>query len=203
MQSLRRQALAGVLLAAGAGSRFGGGKLLHPLPDGTPIGVAAWRNLSRVLPSVTVVIRPGDPSLEHVFLDAGATLTRCPDAHLGMGHSLACGIAATAGADGWMVALADMPAVLPATIESIVQQLVLGAGIVVPVHRGRRGHPVAFSAAYRERLLALSGDSGARTILRDDADAVVCVDTDDIGVLQDIDTREDAQRLEPAPGGGL
>lgn len=196
-----RGALAGVLLAAGAGSRFGGGKLLHPLPDGTPIGVAAWRNLNRVLPFVTVVIRPGDAVLERALLDAGATLARCPDAHLGMGHSLACGVAATPDAKGWVVALADMPAVLPATIESIVRRLIAGAGIVVPVHRGQRGHPVAFSAAYRERLLALSGDSGARSILRNDTDAVVCIDIDDPGVLQDIDTREDAQRLARTPGG--
>ena len=65
-----RGALAGVLLAAGAGSRFGGGELLHPLPDGTPIG----RRMAQSEPGspfVTVVIRPGDAVLERALLDAG------------------------------------------------------------------------------------------------------------------------------------
>ena len=49
-----------ILLAAGSGSRFGGDKLLHPLADGTPIGVQAARNLLAAAPDVIAVVRPGD-----------------------------------------------------------------------------------------------------------------------------------------------
>jgi CTP:molybdopterin cytidylyltransferase MocA len=55
--------ICGILLAAGAAKRFGGGKLLHPLPDGTPLGVAAARNLAMALPGVLAVVRPGDSAL--------------------------------------------------------------------------------------------------------------------------------------------
>ncbi|MEJ2575989.1 MAG: NTP transferase domain-containing protein [Gammaproteobacteria bacterium] len=52
--------LAGVVLAAGAARRFGAPKLLHPLPDGSPIGVAAARTLARAVPATVVVVAAGD-----------------------------------------------------------------------------------------------------------------------------------------------
>jgi molybdenum cofactor cytidylyltransferase len=196
VQSPGRPGIAGILLAAGAGSRFGGGKLIHPLSDGTPIGVRAWRTLSAALPEVTVVVRTGDDRVEAMFREVGAAVVLCPDAHLGMGHSLACAVRATASATGWVIALADMPALRPSTIRTIGQRLEQGSGIVVPVHQGERGHPVGFSVDYRERLMNLGGDSGARAILMASAASVERIEVDDPGVLQDVDTREDVGRLE-------
>jgi len=201
VQSSARPGIAGILLGAGAGSRFGGGKLIHPLFDNTPMGVRAWRTLRTALPEVTVVVRAGDERVEAMFREVGASVLLCPDAHLGMGHSLACAIRATASATGWVIALADMPAVLPATIHAIAQRLEQGSGIVVPVHRGERGHPVGFSADYRDRLMGLTGDSGARTILKDSAAALERIEVDDPGILQDVDTREDARRMENSTPG--
>lgn len=196
MHSPARPGISGILLGAGAGSRFGGGKLIHPLFDGTPIGVRAWRTLSAALPEVTVVVRAGDVRAEAMFREVGASVVLCPDAHLGMGHSLACAVRATASAAGWVIALADMPAVLPSTICAIGQRLEQGSGIVVPVHRGERGHPVGFSADYRDRLMGLTGDSGARAILKESAASVERIEVDDPGILQDVDTHEDVRRLE-------
>ena len=196
MQSPARPGIAGILLGAGAGSRFGGGKLIHPLSDGIPIGVRAWLTLSAALPDVTVVVRTGDDRVEAMFREVGASVVLCPDAHLGMGHSLGCAVRATPSAAGWVIALADMPAVLPSTIRAIAQRLEQGSGIVVPVHRGERGHPVGFSADYRDRLMDLAGDSGARAILKESAASVERIEVDDPGVLQDVDTREDFERLE-------
>ena len=190
----------GILLAAGAGSRFGGGKLMHRLPDGEPIGVRAWRNLCAALPHVTVVVRAGDREVEQMFRQAGAEVAVCADAHLGMGHSLACAIRATHQARGWVIALADMPCLDPATIRRIARELDAGADIVVPVHQGQRGHPVGFAARFGEDLMRLTGDAGARSLLRDNAGTIVRIEVDDAGVLQDVDTQEDARRLD-IPGG--
>lgn len=186
---------AGILLAAGAGSRFGGGKLLHRLPDGESIGLRAWRNLCAALEHVTVVVRAGDHDVENLFREAGAVVTICPDAHLGMGHSLACAVRATREARGWIIALADMPCVEPATIRGLASQLAAGADIVVPVHQGQRGHPVGIAARFGEDLMGLTGDAGARALLRDNAEAIVRIEVADAGVLQDVDTREDARHL--------
>jgi molybdenum cofactor cytidylyltransferase len=187
--------IAGVLLAGGAARRFGGGKLLHSLADGTPIGIAAWRNLRAALPRTVVVVRAGDDTLAERFRAAGASVTVSADAEKGMGHSLASGVAATSDAAGWLVALADMPCVDPRTIARIAQAVQDGARIALPVHRGTRGHPVGFDARCRDDLLVLTGDAGARTLLQRHADDVVRLEVDDPGVLQDVDTRADAERI--------
>jgi molybdenum cofactor cytidylyltransferase len=187
--------IAGILLAAGAGTRFGGRKLLHPLANGIPIGVAALRSLQSALSQVVCVVRPGDDEVRELLAREQAQVIECVEADRGMGHSLAAGVAAQLGASGWVVALADMPHIRSDTIRAVVQALERGAEIVVPTFGGRRGHPVAFGFRFRDHLLALSGDTGARTILTAHASELRELAVDDPGVVQDVDTRADAVRL--------
>ncbi|MEX0960049.1 MAG: nucleotidyltransferase family protein [Burkholderiales bacterium] len=185
--------ISGILLAAGSASRFGGGKIAHPLADGTPVGIAAFRNLKSALDDTLVVIRAGDSNLLSLFKAEGATVVECADAHLGMSRSLIAGISAAARANGWIVALGDMPYVKSATIRALARALGQGAAIAIPTHAGRRGNPVGFSAAFRAQLLALSGDEGARAVVKAHAADVVEVECEDPGILRDIDTRTDIE----------
>jgi molybdenum cofactor cytidylyltransferase len=73
-----------------------------------------------------------------------------------------------------------------------------GAALVVPTFAGRRGHPVGFDGRFREHLLALSGDAGARAVLATQGSAVYQLEVDDPGVVQDVDTQADAARLARA-----
>lgn len=187
--------IAGILLAAGAGTRFGGRKLLHPLPDGVPVGVAALRNLKAAIPNAITVVRPGDHELRDMLASEGLPIIECTEAEHGMGHSLAAGVAEASDADGWVIALGDMPRVRPATILAVAQALELGAEIVVPVFTGERGHPVGISRRFRDELLRLTGDRGARAILNANASIVLRLVVDDPAVLQDVDTRADVERL--------
>ncbi len=182
--------IVGILLAAGQGSRFGGGKLLAKLADGTPVGVQSVRRLHAALGEVIVVVKPGDDALVELLLAEGVRVEVCPDAILGMGESLAHGVRSTADADGWIVALADMPLIDVATITRIAEAVRSGALISAPVYRGQRGHPVGLSGALGARLKTLTGDAGARDIVRQEADRVRLIDVDDPGVLADIDTPE-------------
>jgi molybdenum cofactor cytidylyltransferase len=187
----------GVLLAAGAARRFGSGKLVQPLPGtSTALVVAAWRNLVAVLPESVAVCRPGDEAVATLLAAEGIPFVVCPDADRGMGHSLARGVEAAQPASGWLIALGDMPRVAPASIEAVAEALRRGAGIAVPVHAGRRGHPVGFAAHFGAQLRALQGDSGARAVVQANADAVQLVALeDDPGILADVDTPEDLARL--------
>ena len=169
--------LSGILLAAGAGSRFGGGKLRHPLADGTPLGVMAARHLLTALPDVLAVVRPGDAALEALLRAAGCEVTVC-----------------RREADGWVIALADMPSIHPATITAVAQALAAGAPLAAPTFEGRRGHPVGISARFVSELLALDGDAGARELMMTHKQEIVLLDGDDAGVLLDIDRREDLPR---------
>lgn len=182
--------IVGILLAAGAGSRFGGGKLLHEL-DGVAIGVRSARNLIAAGLRVTAVVRPGSEALAQLLELEGVAVTVCANAAEGMGVSLAHAIAHTREAAGWVVALADMPRIHPLTIQRVAQALQNGARIAAPQFKGERGHPVGFGAALREELLALKGDEGARAVLKRHYAEIELLDVADAGVVFDIDRRED------------
>jgi molybdenum cofactor cytidylyltransferase len=183
--------ITGILLAAGCGSRFGANKLLAPLADGTPLAIAAARRLRSVLGEVVAVVRPADPVLSALLTAEGLQIVVCENAHAGMGASLAAGVAASRAARGWLVALADMPFIQDSTLRRAVQALETGALLVAPFHAGRRGHPVGFHSSFRDELLTLSGDAGARAILARHATALTCLDVDDAGVVLDVDTPAD------------
>jgi molybdenum cofactor cytidylyltransferase len=187
--------IVGILLAAGQGSRFGGDKLLAQLADGTRVGVQSARNLKAALAEVIAVTRPEDRLLAQALTDVGIDVATCPSAHEGMGSSLAHAVRARADADGWIVALGDMPMIRPETIRRIAAALEGGAGIVAPSYQGKRGHPVGFAARFGAQLANLSGDAGARNMLRAEGSRIVVIDVDDPGVMADIDTRAELDRM--------
>ena len=196
----RQYPVIAVLLAGGSASRFGGGKLLHPLADGVAIAAHAARNLRDADLDVLAVVRRGDFPLADMLEQEGCHVTQCAESARGMGHSLAHAIAESREAGGWIVALADKPRVNPASIRAVAQALAAGATIVAPVYRGERGHPVGFAAPLRDELLALSGDNGARAVLERHRGEIQAIECDDPGVLVDIDQRSDLERF--APNGG-
>lgn len=183
--------IVGVLLAAGAGTRFGGDKLLARLPDGTPIGVWAARTLRSAVDRGLAVVRPGDVTLARLLEAEGLDVAVFSDADEGMGASLAFGVAAVPDADGWIVALADMPFVRRETVETVVGMLRAGAWIAAPSRRGRRGHPVGFSRGLFPELNRLEGDRGARVLLEQVPSRVETFESEDEGIFLDVDTLRD------------
>ena len=183
--------LVGILLAAGSASRFGAAKLLHPLPDGVAIGVAAASTLMAAVSKTIAVVQPGDHALIQAFSELGLKVVENPLADKGMGTSLAAGVYATSDAAGWLIALADMPWVQSATITALADRLNSGASMVAPVFQGRRGHPVGFSSCWYEQLRGLSGDKGARDLLANYPGELELLSIEDVGVLKDIDYPKD------------
>lgn len=215
----------GVLLAAGSGRRFqvqavaqqapgdragaderAHDKLLQVLPDGRFIAVAAAQALRAVLPRVVAVVRPGADALAEALVACGAQVIVVPQPPepaepWGMGDSLALAVRASAEArHGWLVALADMPQIAPATIRRLAAAVVQGGpqALVAPSHQGRRGHPVGFGAAHGAALSGLKGDVGARALLQVQASRLTLIEVDDAGVLADVDTPADLTRLTTA-----
>lgn len=185
------QRVVGILLAAGSSRRFGSNKLLAPLADGTPLAVAAASRLIAAVPESIAVVRPGDAALAALFGEQGLCIVECVDAHWGMGHSLAAGIAAASKADAWLIALADMPAIKPLTYVGLVERLQAGSQLVAPFHADQRGHPVGFAAKFGAELLSLTGDAGARNLFSRHAASLTHLDVDDPGILFDVDTPAD------------
>ncbi len=187
------KSIAGILLAAGSGSRFGGDKLLHPLEDGVAIAAHAARNLLAATPEVIAVVRWGDFPLSDMLEQEGCQVSMFKGAAHGMGASLAHGIGQARSADGWVIALADMPRISPDTIKIVIAALQEGASIVAPVRKGERGHPVGFGAQLRDELLALDGDQGARAVVERHRATARLIECDDPGILLDIDRKSDLE----------
>lgn len=193
--------ITGILLAAGSSRRFGSNKLVVPLPDGTPLVLAVVRRLQFVVNAVIVVVHPQDQVLPELLATENVQVVICQNADAGMGASLAAGVAASGDARGWIIVLADMPAIQISTLQRVAQALDNGAVLAAPYHAGQRGHPVGFRSSVRDELLTLSGEAGAREILTRHAAAVVRLDVDDAGILLDIDTPADLAAWQAGKSG--
>ena len=188
--------IAAVLLAAGRSSRYGGAgdtKLLLPWGlEGVPMVAAAADTLKAAgLRRIVAVLGHRAGAVGAALGDRGVETVLNPDYADGMSSSLAVGVRAAPGeADGYLIALGDMPAVTAATVSLLCRAFEAAEppAIAAPVHAGRRGHPVLFGRAFREELLDLSGDVGARGLFARYAGRVVELAVDDPGVLTDVDT---------------
>jgi molybdenum cofactor cytidylyltransferase len=183
-----------IILAAGSGSRFGGGKLMTPFRDGVLLDGALDAAFAAPVRSVLVVVG-ADPAVAIRAKARGAQIVEAKDHALGLSASLKAGIAALpADAAGALVFLGDMPQVPHAVLAPLVEALQAGAVAAAPVYGEELGNPAALSAALFPKVLALQGDRGARVLIEGLGEWLVRVPAPDGGVLFDVDRREDLDR---------
>jgi molybdenum cofactor cytidylyltransferase len=193
-----------VVPAAGRGSRFigSGHKLSQPLDDAAVLATTLERVVASGLPLVVVTTAEMVPIAREVVAARDIVLlppvgSATPEP-LGMGYTIATGVRARANAAGWLVHPGDMPLVQPTTLQTVAQAL-RHYPVVYPQYRGRRGHPVGFSAELYDELIKLKGDEGARRLLARYPSQPL--DVDDSGVLIDVDTAADLQLARRALAG--
>ncbi|MFA7263980.1 MAG: nucleotidyltransferase family protein [Caulobacter sp.] len=191
------RALEAIVLAAGAGSRFGGGKLTAPWGEGLLLDAALAAAFAAPVRSVTVVWGADQAVLAAAsrYADRTGQSDRLHLAHNarhaeGMGASLRAGIASLPpDTTGAFVFLGDMPRVPHEVAPRLAEALAAGARAAAPVCDGRRGHPALFSAELFPALRSLAGDRGASWLLTAMTHGLALVPTDDEGVLFDVDER--------------
>jgi molybdenum cofactor cytidylyltransferase len=191
--------LEAIVLAAGSGRRFGGGKLTAPwrggrLLDGAleaAFAAPAWRI------SVATGADPAVDAAARHWADARDLACRLALVHArdhaeGMGASLRAGVAALAeDCAGVFVFLGDMPLIPPSVPPRLAAALSSGSLAAAPTFNGRRGHPVLFAAALFPALARAEGDEGARRVLAGLGPGLALVEVGDPGVIFDVDTPED------------
>ena len=199
--------IAALVLAAGRATRFGAApddSKVFALLDGMPLvaHVAAMALRSRAS-RVFVVVGQAAERADPIFAGQPAvTLVHNRDFGSGMATSIRAGIAALPGsADGALILLADMPLVSSATLDRLIATFEQERpDAVVPCYRGVWGNPVLIGRSLFPELLALSGDSGAREVLKQRDHGVVICDIDDPHVLTDIDTPDALARAAVSRG---
>lgn len=196
--------LEAIVLAAGAGSRFGGRKLTAPWRGGVLLDGALAAAFAAPARSV-LVVTGADPDVERVAIDfadkrgegARLRLVHAADFATGMSASLKTGIAALpSDADGVFVFLGDMPRVPHAVPLLLASSLKKGILAAAPTFEGRRGHPVLFSRDLFTPLLELAGDEGARKVLSSLGSFIAEIPCYDPGILLDIDRPDDLGQVE-------
>jgi CTP:molybdopterin cytidylyltransferase MocA len=190
-----------VVLAAGASTRMGRLKALLPVRGRTLLASAVSPFLDAGLARVVVVL-----GFQADVVRAGAGLPE--DARLafavnedwpsGLSSSLRAGLAACPTAEAVIVALGDQPNLRADLVGRLVAAAAGGAPLVVPMHDGRVGHPILFRRELFDELRQLSGDAGAREVVRRHIDRAAIVAGDP---PRDLDTEADyAAFLEGRPG---
>ncbi|MHB2024054.1 MAG: nucleotidyltransferase family protein, partial [Mycobacteriales bacterium] len=186
--------VAGLLLAAGAGERFGRPKAFAMLGGELLIDRALHGLLESGCSPVLAVVGAGIAEHPQWCPPAGVRVVENVDWRAGMGSSLRAGLRAAAqnGHDGVLVHLVDLPGIGAAVHRRVLAACRPGDLAVAASYSGRRGHPVLFCPEACEELLGQLGDeTGARDWLSARAAAVRQVDCTDLGTPRDIDTRED------------
>jgi len=190
-----------IVLAAGKGSRFLGTdhKLAQSLGASTVLGCTLQHAIASHLQVVVVTTQAlADAACRSV---AARDVIVLPEvgapgqSTLGMGYSISAGVNARPDAAGWLILPGDMPQVQPVTLQTVARQLAHHA-VAYAQHKGRRGHPVGFSAELYSELSALSGDEGARRLVA--RYPAFGVEVDDAGVLVDVDTLADLEGVRRA-----
>jgi molybdenum cofactor cytidylyltransferase len=188
--------LEAIVLAAGSGSRFGGGKLLAAYGQGVLLDAALAAAFAAPVRTVILVTGASARSVaqaarlqaERLGAHDRLTIVHAADHTEGMGASLRAGVAALpADAAGVYVFLGDMPRVPREVAPLLAAGLEAGAPAVAPVFEGRRGNPVLMGRSLFPQLLELNGDTGARVVLERLGAGLALVEAPDDGVLFDVD----------------
>ncbi|MEA2198177.1 MAG: hypothetical protein QOJ25_2228 [Solirubrobacteraceae bacterium] len=187
--------IAGLVLAAGEGRRFGGGKQLAEL-DGRPLLEHALEASERAgLEHRFVVLGAGADRIEATVEKHGHEVVLCPDWDEGMAASLRAGVKAAraAGASAILITLGDQPRVTTAAIKRILAARDSAGKAVRASYAGKPGHPTLLEDSLFDTLLALSGDEGARGVF--DPAFTKLVPCDDVADPTDVDVADDLVAL--------
>lgn len=180
-----------LVLAAGSGSRFGGGKLMAPWRGGVLIDGALAAAMTAPVRAVHVVVG-ADPDVRAHAETKGLTVVEAADHAQGLSATLKAGLASLPPvATGVLVFLGDMPLVPHSVLPPLVQALMEGAPAAAPEFEGRLGNPVALSAALFPQVRALAGDRGARALIEALGGRLVRIPSPDAGILLDVDRPDD------------
>jgi len=180
-----------ILLAAGSSSRMGRAKLELDLGGRTvferSLSALLDSSVDRILVVQPAAGAPGVPATDRVQVVTN------PHAEEGMASSIRAGMAALPeGTRAVLIALADKPLLKAETVTMLINRFHReGVPIVYPTYQGSQGHPVLVASELFADLEQLEGDSGAKLLLRKYVERAVGVETDDTGILLDIDTPED------------
>lgn len=189
--------VAGLLLAAGGGSRYGGPKALIPFEGELLVERGARMLDDGGCAPVVVVLGAGSDEVRDRADLAGAEAVDNPDWASGMASSVRAGLDALDGrAEAVVIALADQPLVGAEAVRRLIGAWRDGARAAVATYDGAPRNPVLLDRSlWTAALAAAHGDVGVRALLRPHPELVAHIACDDTGSPADIDTPDDLDTI--------
>lgn len=190
-----------IVLAAGMSKRMGAPKQLLRAGENTLLE----RTLDTVRQSradeIILVLGFGAREIQESVSTLGVTVVLNEAYPEGMGSSLRAGISMVRlQAQAALIVLADQPFVLPSTLDRLIEHHhKVRPQIVIPTYKGFRGNPVLLDQSVFPEVASLKGDIGCRAIFGEHTENIARLAVDDAGILLDVDTREDFEKLAAAP----
>ena len=184
-----------VLLAAGAGKRFGGGKLLHEI-EGEPMIARALRLYSKTPFAARVcVTRTEETEIQRLALASGFPVAINPDPERGVGTSVAIAtesiLARESALDGILYAVTDQPFLTQESVNRLIETFLAHPSDIASLSfEKRRGNPAIFPAEFYPELCALKADIGGGAVIKRHPDRLQLVEAFSARELDDIDTKE-------------
>jgi len=180
-----------IVPAAGKAERFGSAKLLARVNGEPLINWTLWSLLDGGIGRIVVVTPPrADFSEAKLIRDPRVSTVVNEDPSRGMFSSIQAGISFADG-DPLVVLPADMPFVSSSTVTEVVLASIRRQRVVIPVHEGRRGHPISIPATFRKALLMAPAESTLKQALSAAGAEPVQLPIGDPGILRDVDTPAD------------
>jgi molybdenum cofactor cytidylyltransferase len=171
-------------------------KLLLPFGGKTIIAHIVDQLLLSTVDEVYVIVGHKAESIRAELSDRAISILNNPNYKTGMLSSVRCGLQQLPeNCRAVMVVLGDQPSITTGLIDKMLQSFTTTEkNILVPLHKGKRGHPILFSSHYRDEILAQYGDVGLRGLLYSHSDDVLELDVPTSSVLCDMDYPEDYRR---------
>jgi len=197
-----------IVLAAGSSIRMGEAKQLLPLADSTVLQRTLGNLVDSNVDEIVLVLGSSAETIRERLSESPVRNLRIlvnPDYGQGMATSLRAGLAALdENIKAALIVLADQPFVRSETFDRIIDRYRRSdAQIVIPMFQGLRGNPVLLDRSVFLEVMALRGDVGCRGIFGNHLNRMVKEEVNDVGILLDIDNRDDYERLRDFGPHGL
>lgn len=189
--------ISAIILAAGESKRMGQPKQLLPFRGSTLLGQIMENLLQSQAAEIIVVLGYQAEKIIPQIAREPVKIVVNSDFDQGMSSSIKCGLShISEAADGVMIVLGDQPLIEKETIDLLIKKYRQSErGIILPVYKGIRGHPVIFKMKYKDELLRLTGDIGGKQIVERHPSDVLEVEVDYESVVISIDAESDYQSL--------
>lgn len=187
--------ISGLILAAGGSSRMGDeNKLMMPFQGKPMLNHVVNASLNSNLTQTFIVVGHQSSEIKNLVQSDDIQCVENEQWETGMASSIVAGISQLKQFDGFLILLGDMPLVTPELINEIIVHSSADK-IVIPIKDGLHGNPVFFGSKFRDELLTLYGDSGAKKVIQDNLSSMIKIKIQSNTIFKDYDTKESLESV--------